>query len=326
MAEMDAAWRRLLPTGADFWGAVDQLVAQSEVIIDRSKGSVHPRYPEMIYPLDYGYLKDTHAMDGGGVDVWVGSLEPRRVTAVMMTVDLNKRDGEIKILLGCTEAEAQIILELSNDYNMRALLVRRGESGLGVLLGRQSVRRFLARPVPPEVLEPLLAAAAQAPSAHNRQPWRFAVLRAQAARQALAQAMGDEFLRDLLADGLDAQAVETQVKRSHSRILEAPVVVLLCADESLQDVYPDARRQQAEYLMLVQSVALAGENMLLAAHASGLGGVWVCAPLFAPLAVIQALDLPPGWQPQGMLLLGYPAQVPAPRPRQPLDEIVKYYD
>lgn len=57
-----------------FWAALDELVATSTVRIDRPKGTAHPRYPSFIYPLDYGYLEGTQAADGGGIDVWVGSL------------------------------------------------------------------------------------------------------------------------------------------------------------------------------------------------------------------------------------------------------------
>ena len=73
--------------------------------------------------------------------------------------------------------------------------------------------------------------------------------------------------------------------------------------------------------MGVQSVAMAGENLLLAAHALGLGGVWVCAPLFTPGTVGEVLGLPASWQPQGLVLLGYPAQMPKPRPRKNIEEV-----
>ena len=91
-----------------FWEGIDRLVEQSEIIIDRPKGSAHPRYPDYIYPLDYGYLKDTSSMDGGGIDVWVGSGE-RKLDAIVCTVDLLKKDSEIKILIGCTEEEKTIV-------------------------------------------------------------------------------------------------------------------------------------------------------------------------------------------------------------------------
>ena len=55
------------------WSAIDRLVQTSEVIIDRPKGSTHPRYPSVVYPLDYGYLAGTRSGDQGGIDVWVGS-------------------------------------------------------------------------------------------------------------------------------------------------------------------------------------------------------------------------------------------------------------
>lgn len=109
----------------DFWTYLDKLVAESKIVIDRPKGSRHPRYAEIIYPLDYGYLDGTTASDRGGIDIWRGSRKTGKLSAVIMTVDLHKRDTEIKILLGCTEAEIQTILNFHNDQKMRATLVRR---------------------------------------------------------------------------------------------------------------------------------------------------------------------------------------------------------
>ena len=88
----------------NFWNALDELVNSSEIVIDRPKGSTHPRFPTFIYPVDYGYLKNTSSMDGTGIDVWVGSNN-KIIDAIMCTVDLIKRDSEIKILIGCTEEE-----------------------------------------------------------------------------------------------------------------------------------------------------------------------------------------------------------------------------
>jgi F420 biosynthesis protein FbiB-like protein len=136
--------------------------------------------------------------------------------------------------------------------------------------------------------------------------------------------MGADFRVDLIADGLSAQQADAQVERSRCRILEAPLVIVLCCDKAALDNYPDERRQKAETTMAVQSVALAGGTLLLAAHAEGLGGVWVCAPLFAPESVRRALDIPQGWEPQGMLLLGYPAKVPDFRTRMPAGEVSRF--
>ena len=109
----------------DFWNALDQLVNTSEIVIDRPKGSSHPKYPDFVYRLDYGYLKDTSSMDGAGIDVWVGSGE-KRADAVMCIVDLLKKDSEIKILLGCTEEEKAIIYETHNETPfMKGVLIKR---------------------------------------------------------------------------------------------------------------------------------------------------------------------------------------------------------
>ena len=83
----------------DFWHTLETLVASCPLTIDRPQGSPHPRYPTFVYPYDYGYLEHTQGGDGSGIDVWVGSLPEKTVTAVVCTVDPLKRDAEVKILL-----------------------------------------------------------------------------------------------------------------------------------------------------------------------------------------------------------------------------------
>lgn len=195
---------------------------------------------------------------------------------------------------------------------------------LEFLRSRRSVRRFLPKSIDSRLLERILETATWSPSAHNRQPWRFVVLTSVKAKTLLAEKMAVDFRRDLLSDGLSSQEADRLVARSRSRIMQAPVVVLLCLDTTVGDTYPDPERQQAEYIMGVQGVALYAGTLLLAAHAEGLGGVWVCSPLFAKETVRKALDLPDSWEPQGMLLLGYPAVIPEPRPRRPLEEVTRY--
>ena len=109
----------------DFWNALDELVNTSEIVIDRPKGSAHPRFPDFIYRVDYGYLKNTASMDGAGIDVWVGSGD-RKIDAVMCIVDLMKRDSEIKILIGCTEEEKMEVYRTHNETQyMKGVLIRR---------------------------------------------------------------------------------------------------------------------------------------------------------------------------------------------------------
>lgn len=177
--------------------------------------------------------------------------------------------------------------------------------------------------MPDPVINDILHTVTFAPSAHNRQPWRFCVATAPLVKQTLADAMAIEFQRDLENDGLPHEEIQKRVARSRERMISAPVLILLCLDMSEMDVYPDAKRQKAEYLMAVQSVANAGLQLLLAAHAEGLGGVWVCSPLFAQGTIQEVLDLPKTWEPQAMFFVGYPEVMPDARGRKPLDEIIR---
>ncbi len=120
-----------MDTNHDFWQTLDKLVADSEIVIDRPRGSTHPHYPEFIYPLDYGYLKGTSAMDGGGIDVWLGTDSSRCIDSIICTIDLAKRDSEIKLLIGCTESEKVLAYRTHNETNIqKGILIRRAVSEL----------------------------------------------------------------------------------------------------------------------------------------------------------------------------------------------------
>jgi coenzyme F420-0:L-glutamate ligase / coenzyme F420-1:gamma-L-glutamate ligase len=186
---------------------------------------------------------------------------------------------------------------------------------------RRSIRRYAATPVPREVVERLLTAAVWSPSAHNRQPWRFVVLTEASAKEQLARAMGDKLRADRLADGDPPAVVEQDAARSYARITEAPVAVLACLTLAEMDTYSDEQRARAEYLMAVQSVAMSLQNLLLAAHAEGLGACWMCAPLFCSTVVRAALSLPIDWEAQALITLGYPANAGKAAQRRPLGNV-----
>jgi inorganic pyrophosphatase len=114
-----------MSTPSTFWEKLDRLMGSSEIIIDRPKGTAHPRYPDDIYPLDYGYLAGTTSGDGDGIDVWLGSLPNRHLTGVICIIDTLKRDSEIKLLLGCTTDEMDRILARHNVSDQGGLLIRR---------------------------------------------------------------------------------------------------------------------------------------------------------------------------------------------------------
>jgi F420 biosynthesis protein FbiB-like protein len=193
---------------------------------------------------------------------------------------------------------------------------------LDLLQRRRSIRRYTEQPLPAGVIERLLTAAVWAPSAHNRQPWRFAVLTEAASKKRLARAMSDKLRADRLADGDAPEVVEQDAVRSFARLTGAPVVVVACLTMTGMDQYPDARRNKAEYLMAVQSVAMALQNLLLAAHAEGLGACWMCAPLFCQDAVREALNLPDDWEAQALITLGFPASAGKPASRRLLSEVM----
>jgi nitroreductase len=88
------------------------------------------------------------------------------------------------------------------------------------------------------------------------------------------------------------------------------------------DVYPDPKRARAEELMAVQGVAMAVQNILVAAHSEGLGACWMCAPLFCQEEVGAALGVPSRWQAQALLTLGVPASKGKPPVRRPVDEVL----
>jgi F420 biosynthesis protein FbiB-like protein len=192
------------------------------------------------------------------------------------------------------------------------------------LRSRRSIRSFRPDPVPEAVLQRIIETATYAPSAHNKQPWRFVILTGSAAKSHLSRAITGKFRFDMLADGIAEAEIQARVERTVRRVEEAPVVIVLCRDVTQVDPQPDAIRQEAEATMGIQSVALAGLQLLLAAQVEGLGGTWICWPLFTSQATHEALELPVEWQPQAMIFLGYSAEQPITPERKPLQEIVRY--
>lgn len=189
---------------------------------------------------------------------------------------------------------------------------------------RRSIRRFKPDVVPDSVLRDILLTSTYAPSAHHRQPWRFVVVTDSSVKKHLADEMAIAFQEDLQNDNFPQEEINKLINRSKSRINSAPVVIMLCLDMTDMNQYQDKKRKRAEFLTATQSVANAGMQLLLAAHAEGLGGVWVCSPIFAQETVQRALDISKDWEPQAMFLIGYPLVVPELRERRKIEEIVKF--
>lgn len=188
---------------------------------------------------------------------------------------------------------------------------------------RRSIRRFEARPIDANLIQQLLEAARWAPSAHNRQPWRFVVVTDDSAKRSLANNMADRLAADLRADGAGESLIAKDTARSRQRLTDAPLLILVCLTMTDMDSYADLRRQELERVMAAQSVAMAAQNLMLMAYALGLGACWLCAPLFCPDIPVATLGLPEMFEPQGIIIVGHPAEQ-REKTREPLDSLVIY--
>lgn len=189
---------------------------------------------------------------------------------------------------------------------------------LQVIHNRRSIRRYQEEPVPKTLIETILNAGSWAPSAHNRQPWRFAVLQSFDVKERLALAMGERLQHDLSADFVPQAVIDKDVQRSYERLTSAPVLIVVCMSLKDMDIYSDDRRNQNEKVMAIQSTAMAGQNILLSAYEFGLASCWMCAPLFCPDVVRETLGLADDWHAQGIISVGYPAQE-REKTREPLE-------
>ncbi len=201
---------------------------------------------------------------------------------------------------------------------------RSNKSFVEVVEGRRSIRAFQDALVPRQALESALTYATLAPSAHNRQPWRFAVITKLEQKTSLANAMGGRLRRERLRDGDDQKVIEADAAQSFTRLTEAGAIILIFLTMEDMQSYPDDARNLHERHMAIQSVAMAGQNLLLGLHAEGLGACWMCAPLFAPEEVGACFDLPLAWEPQGIIIVGVPRQ-PAPKKgRKSREEVTQW--
>jgi nitroreductase len=167
---------------------------------------------------------------------------------------------------------------------------------LEAVKGRRSIRAFKSDDVSPEIIEKLIDAATWAPSAGNIQPWEFIIVRESKIKRSLAQA------------ALNQSSVE-----------EAPVVIVVCANENRSSQGYGAR---GKTLYCIQDTAAAIQNILLFAYSIGLGTCWVGA--FREDEAREILKIPSGIRPVAMIPLGYAAETPPPRRRRPINLVVHY--
>lgn len=204
---------------------------------------------------------------------------------------------------------------------------------LAVVQGRRSVRKFLPDPVPIEDIRELIQTATKAPSASNRQMWRFVAV----ANPKLRAQMGEAVVRALerIASWPAAEGHQQRILAAKSWSLffaEAPVVIAVLGerytsptDEVLEAAgLGEAERERLRGRPDLQSIGAVIQTLLLAAHAKGYGTCWMCAPLVAAPEMEQLLGTPEGFALKAIIPLGKPAEEPAARPRKPLEEVLVY--
>lgn len=167
---------------------------------------------------------------------------------------------------------------------------------LKAIKGRRSIRAFKSDEVSPEIVDKLLDAATWTPSAGNIQPWEFIVVRKPKIKRKLVEA------------ALDQMFIE-----------EAPVVIVVCADENRSSQGYGVR---GKTLYCIQDTAAAIQNIHLAAYSLGLGTCWIGA--FSEEEARRILRVPNEVRPVAIIPIGYPAETPLPRSRRPKNQIVHY--
>ena len=194
------------------------------------------------------------------------------------------------------------------------------EEIISFLTSRRSSKLLKKGHVPLGDVVEAVRVATYAANAHNAQPWRFIIVADESVKERLIDEMAGEWRRDLLNDGLEPEKVESIIKHACERSRRASLIVIACLDMSVMDRYPDERRNRYEYIMGVQSLAAAVQNMLLALHAMNLGACWRCSPLFAQDAVRRVLGIPAGIEPQAMVEIGLRGGERTAQ-RKPLEEV-----
>jgi nitroreductase len=161
---------------------------------------------------------------------------------------------------------------------------------------RRSIRSFKSQDVSPEAVEDLIEAARWAPSAGNIQPWEFVIVRKPQAKERLARAAWDQTF-----------------------ISEAPVVIVVCADENRSS---EGYGLRGKTLYCLQDTAAAAQNIHLAAQSLGLGTCWVGA--FRDEEVQEVLHIPDGNRPVAIIPIGHARQPPERRTRRPVKQMIHY--
>jgi len=183
---------------------------------------------------------------------------------------------------------------------------------------RRSIRKYQAKAVPQELVEEVLVAAGWAPSAHNAQTWRFVVLDDPVIKLQLAVAMAEAWTVDMTKEKIEIDAKTRSVRVE--RFASAPVLILACTTMDGMPTHFEEEKRSLERDLAIESLGAALQNLLLKAHANGLGACWFCAPSFCKDTVRKVLRIPGDVEPQALILMGYSAEQPTVPARKMLKD------
>jgi coenzyme F420-0:L-glutamate ligase/coenzyme F420-1:gamma-L-glutamate ligase len=158
--------------------------------------------------------------------------------------------------------------------------------------------------VPVEMVVRAVEAGVWAANAHNSQPWFFIVVVDHEVKKRLLDEMAEQWLEDLIGDGVSRENAVKVVEAGKERSMRASALIVACLSMREMETYWDSGRSRLEYIMGVQSLAAALQNILLALHSMGYGACWRCSPLFAPEAVRKVLEIPDDVEPQALVEVG----------------------
>jgi nitroreductase len=200
------------------------------------------------------------------------------------------------------------------------------EQFLSLAQSRRSVRKFSGRAVEREQLLRVLEAARWAPSNHNRQPWKFIVWEDRNQISRLAEALGSDLSAKLKTLPEVASGYTAEFARYATFFAGAPVLITVLHKRPIS--ISAALLQGSSHPDLVSgeplSAAMAAQNLVLAAHAMGLGTCVMTAPLIAHDLLIRELRPPPGHELTCLIALGYPEEAPAPPRRKSIEQIAEF--
>lgn len=193
---------------------------------------------------------------------------------------------------------------------------------LEAIKNRRSIRRFAQTPVPRSMIEEILEAGRLAPSAKNRQPWRFVVATG-SAKDELCAAFRTGLAREQRQPLLPDSAEHLAGAANTCAIMEqAPVIIVIANALGAEITRPLCPEEQVAFACNAQSIGAAIENMALAATSLGLGSLWICDTYFAQVELRAWLET--AGEPFAALAIGFPAETPLSRPRKELDCIVQW--